>query len=137
MPIGKPEPDPFAYPSPAETLGAAFRQHNFIVYLLDAINAPQPDMKGVPGYNPIPSVRGTKYEPFADQFLSDRNPAQVAARKVKIDRDQADQDILAQAGWGGTFDSLVATAANPLWLVLIVYWAYRRAKRAQRGFGLR
>ena len=84
----------------------------------------------VPGYDAIPRLVGTKYDVLLNASMFDTSPQETNARMAKFDRDQADQHILAQSGWAGTIDSLVAVAANPLWLVLIVVWVSLRAKRA-------
>ena len=132
MPIGSPEPDPFLHPTPNETLGAAFRQANPIVSALDAILRDRPSDTPVPGYDPIPKLIGSKYEPYIDQFLADVNPAQTDARMAKIDAEIRDRQILAVSGSTGTVDVVVAIAANPLWILLIwvVLTLWRRRIRS-------
>jgi hypothetical protein len=120
QPIGQASPDAFLHPTPEETIGAAFRQNNPIASVLDAISRSREDMRPQEGYDPIPRVVGTKYEPYIDRFLADQNPAQTDARMAKIDSEENDRRILAQSGWAGTVTSVAAGALDPTWFIPLV-----------------
>ena len=120
MPMGQAAPDPFNVPTMNETVGAAFRQVNPVASAIDAFTRSSPDLTPQAGYNPLPRVIGTKYEPFASQFVDDVNPAQTSARMAKMDDEQRDKQILEQSGWAGTVVSLVAGLLDPSWFIPIV-----------------
>jgi hypothetical protein len=106
-------------PPPGVAAEAALRQYNVIRWVYEAFTHSQPDATPVPGYDPVPLVAGTHYEPYASQFMGDVNPAQTKARMAKIDTQLEDQRILAASGWTGTIDVVGAVLANPLWLLVL------------------
>ena len=105
--------------TPGETIGAAFRQYNPILWIIDAASRSRPDQTPVPSYDPIPLLVGTKHESLIGQSLGDVNPAQTKARMDYFDANQRDRQILAAAGGVGTINIIVAIAANPLWILVI------------------
>jgi hypothetical protein len=110
---------PANFPIAGEAAEAALRQYNAIRWIYDAFTRTQPDATPQQGYDAVPLVAGTKYEPYASQFLGDVNPAQTRARMAIIDRNLEDQRILAASGWTGTLDIVAAILANPLWLLVL------------------
>lgn len=138
-PTGTAPPDPFMGPTPSETIGAAFRQNNPVASVLSSISKGSPEFAtSTPGYDPIPRVAGTKYEPYLDQFIDDRNADQTNQRMARIDGEQKDQETLAASGTAGTVASLAAGATDPSWLIPILGEARAGAElglaaRALRG----
>jgi hypothetical protein len=120
-PLGQAGPDPFAAPTSADVLGAAFRQYNPIAWAVEALSQPKTDQTPVLGYDPIPLLVGTKYESLVGQSITDVSPAQTKAHMAQYDRDVRDREVLAAAHAQGTLAIVAAVLANPLWLLLI--WA--------------
>ncbi len=120
MPIGEPEPAPVQAPSAGATFGAAFRQDNPVVSVLDALTRSRPDTTPVPGYDPVTRLSGTKDDDLIEQSLADVNPAQTDARIAKKDAETKDRQTLAASGWFGTVASVAAGLADPSWFVPIV-----------------
>src|ERR1700757_5052914 len=88
MPTGTPEPPPFSGPSSNAVVGAAFRQNNPVVSVLDALSRSRPDMTPVLGYDPVKRLSGTKDDDLIEQSLADVNPAQTDARIAKKQAEQ-------------------------------------------------
>lgn len=138
-PTGTAPPDPFMGPTLPETVGAAFRQNNPVASVLSSISKGSPEFAtSTPGYDPIPRVAGTKYEPYLDQFIDDRNADQTNQRMARIDAEQQDQQTLAASGTAGTVASLAAGATDPSWFIPILGEARAGAElglaaRALRG----
>jgi hypothetical protein len=120
MPTGAAPPDPWNYPTTGETLGAAFRQNNPIVSVLDSISQSRPDMTPVPGYDPVKRLSGTENDDLIEQSLADVNPAQTDARIAKKQAEIKDQQTLAASGGFGTVASIAAGATDPSWFIPIV-----------------
>jgi hypothetical protein len=119
-PLGTAPPDPWSYPSAPDVLGAAFRQNNPVVSVLDAITRSRGDMTPVPGYDPVTRLSGTKDDDLIEQSLADVNPAQTDARIAKKNAEITDRQTLAASGWGGTIASVAAGALDPSWFVPII-----------------
>lgn len=134
MPMGPTPPDQFIGPTAPEVWGAAFRQNNPVVSVIDAISKSPAVAPPVPGYNPVPRLVGTKYESLLSQSLGDTNPDETTARMAKFDAEQKDQQMLADAGWGGTVAALAAGAFDPSWLIPI---AGEARAGAELGIGAR
>lgn len=120
MPLGTDAPDPFDYPKTSDVIGAAFRQNNPVISVLDAITRSRPDMTPVPGYDPVTRLSGTKDDDLIEQSLADENPAQTDARISKKNAEIKDRQTLAASGWGGTVASVAAGALDPSWFVPIM-----------------
>ena len=133
-PLGPTQPDPFVGPTHGEVIGAAFRQNNPVASVLDAISRGPTVSPPVPGYDPIPRLVGTKYEPLLNQSLGDTSPDETTARMAKFDAEQKDQQTLADAGWGGTVAALAAGALDPSWFIPI---AGEARAGAELGIGAR
>jgi len=119
VPLGLPEPPPFHEPTTQETIGAAFRQNNPVVSVLDALSRSRPDMAPVPGYNPVDRLSGTKDDDLIEQSLADVNPAQTDARIAKKNAEVKDRQTLAASGWFGTVSSVAAGLTDPSWFIPI------------------
>jgi hypothetical protein len=102
--------------------------------VLDAISRGPTVAPPVPGYDPIPRLVGTKYEPLLNQSLGDTSPDETTARMAKFDAEQKDQQTLADAGWGGTVAALAAGALDPSWFIPI---AGEARAGAELGIGAR
>jgi hypothetical protein len=140
LPTGSAPPDPWNYPTTGETLGAAFRQNNPVVSVLDSITRSRPDMTPVPDYDPVKRLSGTENDDLIDQSLSDVNPAQTDARIAKKQAELKDQQTLAASGGFGTVASIAAGATDPSWFIPIVGELHGAAElgvaaRALRGMG--
>lgn len=140
MPTGAPEPAPFSGPGSNAVIGAAFRQNNPVVSVLDAITQSRPDMTPVPGYDPVQRLSGTENDDLIDQSLADVNPAQTDARIAKKQQEQQDRQTLAASGGFGTVASIAAGGTDPSWFIPIageVKGAEELgiAARALRGMG--
>lgn len=125
---------PAAKPPPLGTdiLGAAFRESGPMGAVLGNIESvdPQPEQ---PGYNPIEAIRGSKYEQFGDQFVGDRNSAESDRRRVRIDREQHDREVMESAGWAGTVTSMGLGLLDPTtWLLP----AGQTVRAARGGFSV-
>jgi hypothetical protein len=120
MPTGTPSPDAFSYPTGPQIMGAAFRQNNPVVSVLDALSRSQPDMTPVPDYNPVTKLSGTKDDDLIEQSLADVNPAQTDARIAQKNDEIKDQQTLSAAGWSGTVASIAAGATDPSWFIPIL-----------------
>jgi hypothetical protein len=140
MPTGTPAPDAFAYPTGPQVVGAAFRQNNPVVSVLDALSKGSPDMTPVPDYNPVKRLSGTKDDDLIEQSLADVNPAQTDARIAKKNAEIKDQQTLSASGWSGTVASIAAGATDPSWFIPILGEAHAAAgvglaMRIARGMG--
>lgn len=140
MPTGTAPSDPFAYPSTPAVVGAAFRENNPVVSVLDALSKGSADAAPIPGYNPVKRLSGTKDDDLIEQSLADVNPAQTDARIAKKNAEIKDQQTLAASGWSGTVASVVAGATDPSWFIPILGEVHAAAElgiaaRIARGMG--
>jgi hypothetical protein len=140
MPTGINPPDPYSGPSSEQVYGAAFRQNNPVVSVLDAITRSRPDMTPVEGYDPVKRLTGTKDDDLIEQSLADVNPAQTDARIAKKEAEVKDRQTLAASGWFGTVASIAAGATDPSWFIPILGEVKAGAElsvaaRALRGMG--
>jgi hypothetical protein len=138
-PIGSNPPDAWNYPTTSDVIGAAFRQNNPVVSVLDAITQSRPDMTPVPGYDPVTRLSGTPDDDLIEQSLADVNPAQTDARIAKKNAEIQDRQTLSAAGWGGTVASIAAGATDPTWFIPIMGEAHAALDlgvAARAGLGL-
>jgi len=136
---------PFAQPSAApapttgETISAAFRLNNPVVSVLDALSRNSGYHEPVAGYDAIPRLVGTKYEPLLEQSLVDQSPGETDARMAKFDSEQKDIATNAASGWVGVAANIVAGATDPSWFIPVFGEAHAAgeglsiAARAARG----
>src|ERR1700744_819033 len=113
-PLVGPAPDPFATADPTAVTGAAFRQNNPIVSVLNEITNYSPDGQLDPNHNPLDIIKGTKYEANnLDTFLNSPNEATTRAIMARIDKEESDRQTLAASGVAGTVASVGAGLLDP------------------------
>lgn len=112
--IGAPEPDRFT-PAPgiASTVGAAFRQGNSLVSVMDAWSSQSPDKAFDAEHNPLETIKGTWAEARPELFLGSPNEAVTRAMIAKGERENRDRETLAAAGWPGVVASFGAGLLDP------------------------
>lgn len=117
LPLGPPPAAPLQ-PTPGEFGPAIAAETNSVVGMANAIMRARPDDTPTPGYDSVPLVAGTKYEPYMGQFLGDVNEAQTHARMHDIDEHENNREIMANSGWLGTAAAFESGVADPIfWLV--------------------
>ena len=140
-PLGAPPPepaapDPFATPTFDQTLGAAFRQQNPVVSVIDAIRSSSSNTTPDPDWNPLSLIRGTPYEQdHLRDFLGDVNRDQTLARMAKIDAENQDRQTLANSGFAGTVASVGAGLTDPLTYIPVVGEAAKGVSIARTVLG--
>lgn len=116
-PIGLlPEPPAGKAPGYVESLAPAFRSENTVGSILANEGMPQPGRLLTPGFDPFSNLE-ERYRPFARSFVDADNDDEVAQVKRRIDRELADDEQLAAAGWAGTAARLTAGLVDPINLV--------------------
>lgn len=109
-----PAPAPLP-PTPEEKLSAVLEANPYVALGRWGLKA-SPDGAPVQGYDPIPDLVGTKYEPYIHQFMGDVNPAQTNARMLEIDHQERNQETLGQMGTMGSVAAFASGMADPfLW----------------------
>lgn len=90
-------------------LGAGFRQDNTIVSWATS------ETRGVDntpdGTNAWDAIKGTKYEPLWENFVSARNGGMVEAKKRQIDNEEESRRILSAAPWYQSFPAQMVAGA--------------------------
>lgn len=114
-----------------DTLAAAFRQNNSIVSLFSNQTAGV-DNSIDPTFDVVKDIQGTKYEPYADQFIEAFNPRYAAAIKQQIDMEENDRKTLAASGWAGTLAGIAGGVLDPS--ILIPYVG--TARKAAGGYSV-
>ena len=106
-------------PSLSDTFGAAFRQENIIGSMVstdgDAIHSGFDLDQYDPEFNPNDHIEG--YELFAEEFAYTNDVEQVEAVKRQIDKEQADREMLSNAGVMGMVATFAAGATSPINLI--------------------
>lgn len=103
---------------------AAFETNNPITSFI--VQAPLPQVEPIPGYSPFED-RGdgttdiTGYEEFYQSFMDSQNPATTAALKSRIDRERANQKILASGGAEGILASIAAGIGDPINMAMMLF----------------
>lgn len=111
LPAFAPPPDYAAVP------GAAFRQENSVVSLIQYLRNSHtfPDD---PSYNPMDTIRGTKYaERYSNRFLGVRSLAEAQAEMSSIDAEEHDKGVLDSAGGFGTIMGMIGGTVDPTMLI--------------------
>lgn len=102
-----------APPPTGDLIGAAFRQDNVVVSLLNQ-RANSGPFEPEPGHNPLNTIRGTPYEAsHLDRFVGSRSEAETRAIMGEIDREDSDRRVLDAAGFGGTLLQMLAGTLDP------------------------
>jgi hypothetical protein len=102
-------------PKPAffsKTVPAAFKLDNTIGSLTEYEGAPGGELDR--NFDPLTDIEGTRYAPFANDFILVRNRAQSDYVKGKIDRELEWRGITDSAGWQGTVASIGAGVFDPI-----------------------
>lgn len=107
-----PEPSPAAFSTP-EVIKSAFRTENTIGSALTGGSIGRRPIDA--SFNPFEDIAG--YEEYADSFVEDNTPDDVARTKVKIDQERQDKQLIQDAGWVGTAASFAAGVFDPVNLV--------------------
>jgi hypothetical protein len=81
-------------------------------------------------------IKGSKYEPYLDNFLEFKNPNQVKALKDKIDKEDENTKILDESGWTGVAWSLAAGILDPVNFIPIGGGAYKAYKAGKVAKGI-
>jgi hypothetical protein len=81
-------------------------------------------------------IKGSKYEPYLDNFLEFKNPNQVKALKDKIDKEDENTRILNESGWTGVAWSLAAGILDPVNFIPIGGGAYKAYKAGKVAKGI-
>lgn len=97
-------------PSADDLIAAAFRQEN-IVGSLVAKQWYTDDVE--PGFNAWDQIKGTKYEPYFDDFGDVLNTGAADAKKRQIDMEMSDRNTLAAGGGWGVLASIGAGVFSP------------------------
>lgn len=103
---------PEAGPAPdaGELIGAAFRQEN-IVGSVVAHQWYSNDRED--GFNAWDQIKGTKYEPYWDDFVDVFNTGAADAKKRQIDMELADRNTIAAGGGWGIMATIGAGVFSP------------------------
>lgn len=92
------------------TLGAAWRQENL---LGSALNTKGYDGSIDEDYDPWNDIKGTKYEEHWETFAHVLSRAQAQDLKDQIDKEEADREIIREAGLPGVLASMGASIIDP------------------------
>lgn len=104
-------------PNGGEVWGAAFRLENVVGSML--AREQMPLAAWTPDFDPLSNENLEGYENFADRFIDTRSPEQSEILKRQIDRELADRDTIARAGFGGVGAAMVAGILDPTVLIPI------------------
>lgn len=130
-------PLPATRSNPLEVLGAAFSQENDVVNLLQLMDVHRP---------PVDADFDLQAEVAAlpDQSIWDRHSTILAraqsreefsALRLRVEEEERQRQLLAQAGWGGFAAGMFAGALSPTMLIPLVGGA-RGARGVAQAFGL-
>lgn len=103
---------------------AAFETNNPISSFI--VQAPLPQVEPIPGYSPFEDKGDgttdiTGYEEFYQSFMDSQNPATTAALKSRIDKERANQKILAGGGAEGILASIAAGFGDPINMAMMLF----------------
>lgn len=103
---------------------AAFETNNPISSFI--VQAPLPQVEPIPGYSPFEDKGDgttdiTGYEEFYQSFMDSQNPATTAALKSRIDKERANQKILASGGAEGIVASIAAGFGDPINMAMMLF----------------
>lgn len=74
--------------------------------------------KPQPGYNPLDTIKDTKYEQnYLDRFVGSESEAQTHAIMSRIDREESVGDVLSRGGFFGTVAGLASGMISPTMLL--------------------
>jgi hypothetical protein len=120
-------------PSFLDVAAAAERSSNLAGTLYDRLSSPSVPATPTPGFDPATSVpKG--YEQYADRFLDDESPEQIAQTKQRIDAELQDRQTLARAGKLGFVASLAAGMTDPLTLASMLIPVGGETRLARAGY---
>lgn len=107
----QPKPEQGAEPEFTQVSGAAMRQENDIYNAYQALTAPRFEEED--DHSPLDEVQNTKYEQYLDSFVASRSSAETEFIKTKIDTEEKDREILADAGGAGLAASIASGLISP------------------------
>ena len=108
----------FSYPDPKppsdvgflDALGPAFRTENIVGSTI-AYEMSRPTAAEVyasPKVDVWQQIAGTEYEPYYENFVDAETQAEVDSIKGRIDRENADREVMREAGVSGMLAALTA-----------------------------
>ncbi len=115
-------PPPGPRPGVLDTLSAAFRVNNEVSSLYDVVTSGFLGRGHAvnPQYDPLSDISGTEDELHADRFIESTSPAETAAIRAQIRREEADRQTIREAGPWGLAASVAAGAVAPSTLAAMV-----------------
>src|SRR5262245_46736081 len=102
-----------APPVVGDPFGAAFRQENSVVSILQGLRNSGP-FEYDPSHNPFDAIRGTPYyDNHLSRFTGSRSAGETDAIKRQIDQEEGDRRLIEASGVSGVIASLMAGAIDP------------------------
>jgi len=113
-PLATPAPAPTGPVTP-EVVSAAFRQGNTVVSAVSSLLSNGYYGPEDPSFDPMTLLRGSKYEQggYLSNFIGARNENETRAIMDRIDKEEADRELLATSGTYGLISRLAAGAIDP------------------------
>lgn len=123
-------PDSPQQPSLGRVASAAFQTENDVYAAYSAVS--ERSFKDQPDHDPMEIIRDTPYEQFTDNFVGSRSEDETRFVMEKIDREQQNSAILADAGLPGLALSIGAGILSPTMLMPggALYKGYRTGTAA-------
>ncbi len=120
-----------------DVLESAFGLNNDVVNAANWLA--RPTFKPEPGFDPLPMLKGTKYEEnYLDNFVGVQSTAEARSVMARIDREEQMRATMARSGFEGFLANIAAGSLSPTMLIPVVGWARDAGivARAATGAGL-